>query len=301
MKKYVLVLLTALLVAGCEKPIVGDVEYDDDDDVIEAGVNTKKFKFTVKGDFSSPVFQGDGVMRAAEYMYADGRAMTDLWVFDFMNGECVQTVHQQPDDDGWGVPAMSLQLGEHHVYFVASRGGNPVVNATTKSITWERPSDTFWKDYEVNVVSTSNGNRAVTLDRIVTKLKVTVTDEVPAGCTSLVLTPETWYHSLNYQTGAVGGSQAEAHAVSVPAAYVGTSGQLAVSLFCLSGATEWTTDITVQAKNTGGDVLGAATITDAPFLRNRSTEYSGTLFSSSSNTMDVGLETTWGTPHVGTF
>lgn len=48
------------------------------------------------------------------------------------------------------------------------------------------------KDYEVSVVSTSNGNRAVTLDRVATKLRLTVVDKVPDGCQDVKVTPDRW-------------------------------------------------------------------------------------------------------------
>ena len=65
-----------------------------------------------------------------------------------------------------------------------------------------------------------------------------------------------------------------------------------MSIFGFSDATEWTTDVVVAVKNAGGDVLGSANITDAPFKRNRSTEYSGALFSVE-HSMTIALDDSW--------
>ena len=83
-----------------------------------------------------------------------------------------------------------------------------------------RPSDTFYKDYEVNVVSTSNGNRAVTLDRVATKLKLTVTDEVKAECAEVAVEPVAWYYGWDYVNGAP--ARSRRRVVAVPANLVGS-------------------------------------------------------------------------------
>ena len=128
-------------------------------------IKTKKFKFTLKGDFSSewkPVYKAPA---ANEYLSADGKEMTDVGGFDYMGGELKQQVHQSSEDEDFGVPQMDLQYGSHHVYFVVSRGQTPTLDTDAKTIVWTKPLDTFWVDYLCDVVATSNGNRSVTLDR----------------------------------------------------------------------------------------------------------------------------------------
>ena len=311
--------MAAFLMCGCEKAIVSE---NADDIQRGGGVSsenspTKKFTFTVKGDFANASFSfgngtvsdndGDGKSaehaprRAAKYLNGDDNQMTDLWVFDFVGDDCVQSIHQTTADATWGQPQLSLTYGTHHVYFVASRGTTPTVNEVANTLTWEKPSDTFWTDYEVTVVSTSNGNRAVTLDRVVTKLKVTATDEVPTGTATVEVTPTTWYYGMNYRTGeATAASSSQARVVTVPASYIGTSGILTVSIFGFSGSTEWTTDVDVRAKDGNSVVIGQGTISDAPFKRNRATEYSGSLFGTSGNAT-VSVNDEWLTSIVDTW
>jgi hypothetical protein len=287
----IMMALVAAMMCGCEKPVLDDASEVSVENV--RNQPTKIFTFTVKGDFGAATF-------TRGYLTADGQSMTDLWVFDYMDGACVQTVHQTSTDSDWGQPKMSLSYGRHHVYFVASRGEGATLDADGHTITWTGPRDTFWKDYEVDVVSTSNGNRAVTLDRVATKIRVVVTDEVPATCKAVTVTPERWYYGWDYVNGVAVASQQTERRVSVPESYVGTTGQLAVSVFGLSGVDEWVTNVAVKALGDGDAVLGSATITGAPFKANRSTEYSGNLFGSGGS-LDVGISTSWGSPHVGTW
>lgn len=317
MKKVMMAVAVCLTMTACEKAIVSDDALVPDGDASGVVAKSKKFTFTVKGDFGSPTFkQGDvtmqssrrelnkqsgGTRRAAMYLNDQGNQMTDLWVFDFVGDVCVQSIHQTTSDESWGQPQMSLTLGTHHVYFVASRGLSPTLNVGAQSITWASVRDTYWKDYEVTVVNTSNGNRAVTLERVVAKLKLTVNDEIPAGATTLTCTPGTWYYGLNYRTGEpCGASSGQEIGINIPASYVGTSGQLVASFFTISGTDEWTTDVGVAVKNGNGASLGSAAIADVPLLRNRSTEYSGNLFSASGS-MAVSVNGDWETPHIGTW
>ena len=295
MKKVFLFVAMAAVVA-CSKPVF-DEDIEGDEELTEVDMTkTKKFTFTVKGDF---VIEQEEPTRG--YLTAEDNQMTDLWVFDFIGGSCVQSIHQVKTDDDWGQPVLSLAYGSHHVYFVASRGTGPTLNETAKTITWTKPSDTFWEDYEVTVVSTSNGNRAVTLDRVVTKLKVTIEDQVPTGMATLSITPANWYCGMSYQTGEPSDARTnESRVINVPDSYVGTSGQLSASIFGFSSESEWDTDITVTAKDGSNQTLGSASIADAPFKRNRTTEFSGPLFGTSGATA-VSVNEDWLDAYTGSW
>lgn len=293
MKKMLLMMLAGLLVAACEKPFHGEVVEDSESPEMVSKNGVKKFTFTVKGDFGSATF-------TRGYLAADGKDMTDLWVFDYMDGTCVQSVHQTADDADWGAPKMSLSYGSHHVYFLASRGEGATVDADGHTVTWTGPRDTFWKDYEVEVVNTSNGNRAVTLDRVATKMRLNIADKVPDGCAAIVVTPERWFYGWDYVGGVAVSQQRTERRVAVPESYIGTEGQMSVNIFGLSGADEWVTNVSIQAQDADGGVLGSATITGAPFKANRGTEYTGNLFGSSGG-LDVSVNAAWENPKTGTW
>lgn len=293
MKKMLLMMLTGMLVASCEKPFLGEVEDESEKSETEGVKSSKKFTFAVKGDFGAATFTRGSLS-------ADGKGMTDLWVFDYVDGVCVQTVHQTSDDADWGVPRMALSYGLHHVYFVASRGEGATLDAEGHTITWTGPRDTFWKDYEVEVVSTSNGNRAVTLDRVTTKLRIVVNDEVPTGCAAMVVTPARWYYGWDYVNGVATASQQTERRVPVPESYVGTMGQLTVSIFGLSSTDEWVTNVAIKALGEGDAIIGSATIVGAPFKANRATEYAGNLFGSAGE-LDVSVNGDWESPKTGTW
>lgn len=283
-----------MMLTACEKEIVSN----DQNGITTPDKNIvgKKFTFTVKGDFTlewKPVTRG--------YLAADGKDMTDVWVLDYMDGALVQQLHQSDNTaDDFGKPVITLAYGSHHVYFIASRGTSPVLNTEDGTITWSSVRDTFWKDYEVTVVSTSNGNRAVTLDRVVTKLRLTFTDEVPAEANSISIVPHTWYYGLDYTTGQPASAQTDAATViTIPDASKGQTG-IQASLFGFSGADEWNTDVVISSRTATDAVLGSATITSAPFKANRVSDYSGPLFSAGGS-LSLSLNGEWITPYEGTW
>ena len=286
--------LAVATLTACEKEIITEEDATvSDGSAIE---KTKKFTFTLKGDFSNdwkPVTRG--------YLEADGRDLTDVWVLDYQGDVLVQQIHQSDNTaEDFGQPSMTLAYGSHHVYFVASRGINPTLSTADKTITWEKPSDTFWADYSVTVVNSSNGNRAVTLDRVVTKFKAIVNDALPVGISSISIIPATWYYALNYQTGeATGAISNQPTVISIPQSYEGRT-EVNFTIHSLSNITEWNTDISIVAKDGDQTVLGTATIADVPLKAGRITEYSGSLFSSAGSTT-ISLNDTWATSVTGTW
>lgn len=291
--------LAVCLMTACEKEISVDepdngvVVTDDQGNVLP----TKKFTFTLKGDFSDewkPVTRG--------YLAADGKDLTDVWVLDYdADGHLLQQVHQTDNTaEDFGKPVMNLAYGVHQVYFIASRGVSPVLDTDAHTITFGNVRDTFWKRYDVSVVSTSNGNRAVTLDRVVTKLRLTFTDEVPAEANSISIIPHTWYYGIDYLIGQPASVRTDAETViTIPDASKGQTG-IQASLFGFSTADEWNTDVAISSRTTTNAVLGSATIAAAPFKANRVSDYSGPLFSAGGS-MSLSLNGEWITPYEGTW
>ena len=221
--------------------------------------------------------------------------LTDLWLFDYMNGSLVNTIHQTSDDVNFGAIALNADYGDHDLYFVASRGTSPTVNGTT--ITWAKPSDTFWKSVALDVAPGMSASQSVVLDRVVTRLRISVTDEVPATLAKLSITPAHWYYGLDYTTGEPTADSNAPRVITVPSSYVGTSGQLVSSIFGFCGSAELTTDVAVAALASDDSPIAALTLPSVPFVRNRITSYTGQLFGHANN-VSVGVTDGWNDDHT---
>jgi hypothetical protein len=295
-KQLFLALLCAATLTACEEPYAEEVVEPATASDGSAVGKTKKFTFTLKGDFTDdwkPV-------GTRGYMEADGKAMTDVWVLDYKDGALAQQRHLTQSDEDWAAPVLNLAYGSHHVYFIASRGSGATLNTDAHTISFTKVLDTFYKDYSVDVVATSNGNRAVTLDRVVTRLRLTFTDAISADAATVNFAPHTWYYAWDYIAGTPAGAATDqVVTINIPSENLGQTG-IQANLFGFSGATEWTTDIAINSKTSGGSTIGSATITAAPFKANRISEYSGPLFGSE-GTLALSLSTDWSDAYEGTW
>jgi hypothetical protein len=287
MKNYILTTLAVgLTMTACNS--------NDNDQVLD---NTPvKMTFAVQGDFTlstSPMTRS---------LTADDKDMTDVWVLDYVGGTLQQQLHQSDNTaDDFGTPTLDLAMGTHHLYFIASRGQSPTLNTTNHTLTFGKILDTFWKDYEITITAgTSGGSRNVALDRIVTRLKVTFSDAIPDGAASFNVTPASWHYGFDYLTGnPTSVTASQAITVNIPSSSIGKTDQY-LSIYGFSSTTEWMTDVALNCKAANNDVLGSATIADAPFLRNRSSDYTGLLFTDNGG-WTLSLNTDWTTAHTGTW
>lgn len=310
------VMAMAVMLSSCEKISSDDTTSQEQNNSTES----RKFTFTIKGDFNNPTFisgdemtvkneVGNGTQLAKtravnDYMVADGVEMTDLWVVDVVKtsadaegtGAIKQMIHQTPSDSDWGAPTMNLTIGTHHVMFLASRGTGAQYNDGT--VTWSRPLDTFYKDYEVTVVKTSNGNRSVTLDRVSTKMILKIEDAIPAGTTAIKFLPSKKYSGWNMLSGEPTVQNNSEVTVNVPSTYAGRTG-VEIGLWSLSGKDEWMTDIDITSM-VGETENAHIVIPNVPLKANRASVYSGCLYSNNSES-SISLNTTWSTNYEGVY
>lgn len=290
MKNLFVAIMALFVLTACEKIVLVYAD-DDEDDVFSV-------TFSVGGNFieKNIEFEFGDATRAVAVGESN---MTDLWVYDYVGGECKRGVRQMSSQSGFGTVTMDFAPGSHTLYFVASRGTGAEEDEEGK-IVWSTPGDTFWAKVELDVSSGMDRNVSVTMKRVATCLTVAIEDVVPENMSRLAVVPDKWYCGLDYTTGEpCGAVESTERSVSVPASYVGKSG-LSASFFGLSGASEWTTDFSVLAYDGSDGVLGSVSVSGAPFLRNRVTRYSGRLFQYGAD-FNVTLDDGWGERYEGTW
>lgn len=208
--------------------------------------------------------------------------LTDVWVFDYVGDDLQSSVHQASTDENFGQPSLSMEYGQHTLYFVASRGADPTVDTDAKTITWGTVRDTFHATLSLNVQPSTATSQTVSLSRAVGRLTISATDVVPATAAKFTITPSAWYYGINYQTGAAVTSRSTPITITIPSSYVGTT-NLLVSVYTISGSSQWSTSVTAALKTSSDAVLGSVTISDIPIQRNHITSYSGGILTSGRN------------------
>ena len=112
MKKIILMPFVALCVCSCaddSQPVVNEVE-------------------SVPVTFSCQGFEIDTRPMTRGELTADGKAMTDIWILDYIGDDLTQHLHQVSTDADFGTPTMNLSVGHHNIYFVASRSTSPTLD-----------------------------------------------------------------------------------------------------------------------------------------------------------------------------
>lgn len=199
--------------------------------------------------------------------------LTDVWVFDYVGGQLQTTTHQTASDASFGSPSLTVDYGDHTFYFVASRGDTPTIDGTT--ISWAKPSDTFWATLAMDVQPSTSSIQSVTLRRVATRLRISIDDKITAQMSRLEVEPMTWYYGLNVMTGEGTDARQQVRSVTIPASYVGTTGQLSAAFFGLSPSDDWQTDVTVRLVGADESILGSVYLSDVRFCQNLTTVYRG--------------------------
>ena len=243
-------------------------------------------------------FGGDVSIRPMTRASLTELNLTDVWVFDYVGGQLQATTHQTASDADFGAPTITAEYGDHTFYFVASRGDNPTSDGTT--ITWAKPSDTFWSSLTITVAPSTSASQSVTLHRVAARLRVTITDKIPTGLATLSVTPSHWYYGLNILNGEATDDRQTARTVSVPSSYIGTTGQLIASFFTISPSTAWTTDVSLQALKADNTPMASISVADVAMQRNHITVYSGTLFGAG-RAISIDADDSWGDDIQGSW
>ena len=284
MKKKMMALASALMMLSCTS--------DEPQNEQPTGWESKTITFTF-GDVLT-----QHAMTRADITSLD---LTDLWMFDYIGEELQQTVHQSNTDQGFGVLSASMGYGEHTLYFVASRGTTPTTDTDARTITWVKPSDTFWATASITVSPSSASSQAVTLGRVATRLRISVNDEVPDGAAKFVITPSQWYYGIDYTTGSgIAPSANQPREVNIPSSYIGTSGQLAIAIFGFVPSVDWQTSITASLKASDESTLGQVTLEDVSLRKNITTAYSGGILGTS-KAFTLTADDTWGDEDIHTW
>ena len=165
-----------------------------------------------------------------------------------------------------------------------------LTSPTEAAFTSERPREMFCATQSVMVTSGTSLDLNVTLNRIVSALKILSTDGRPASATKVRTTYAKGGKSFNPTTGLAltdnGFTQ-----TNNPSSAVGATIQ--VTSFPFLYTDEETMDITIEVLDANNNLLFTHTVNDVPFKRNRMTTLQGDIFTANPSGAGFLLETSW--------
>ena len=281
MRKIIFMILATILASCAKNP--ENEEFDErhgDEEMIEITIS-----------ITGPRW-GEPQTRGLE---ADGYELEDLWIFEKKDEGVSLVVHQSKNDIDFGSPKFKLRIGEKTLYVIASRGDRPTVDMDEMTISWIKPKDTFWAAKEIEVTNNTS-HLSVTLERVVAKMEVTLSDLIPDNLASVKVHADEWRHGLFIMTGEPTGISEDDFDFSVPDAYAGTEGALTIFLYTFAGETAWSSSFAFTGIADDGSTSNTRELPSVRFRRNMITAVRGYLLSGDMSS-EISVDDTWSDSH----
>ena len=258
--KKILFFALALLLTGCEKPILSeeDIVSTQDANVILHFKQYEQESFT----------------RAATDI-TELCSRLNIAIFD-ADGTKVKTVAQKESDAGYGTVALTLAPGTYQLVVIAHNGEGSATITSTEKVTFpnNKVTDTFYY-YGDLVVTTEVQSYDLTLTRAVAMFRLVLTDEeMPSNVAKLkfyylggssTFSPKDGY-------GCVNSKQTEIRPVSDDGIY---------EIFTLPHTEDDVlTKLTVTALDQNDNIIKEKVFENVPVTRNQATRYTGSFFGS---------------------
>ena len=292
--KKCLLLFAVLMLSACDKVVIDYQELIGGQDSEGVEMTEEDGRVWVTCDVRADGIGGNGTRGLS----ADGVELTDLWVFDCGISECKVVATQNSEDAGFGKVKFKLKKGTHRLAFVVSRGEDAEWNESSGRIAWGKVKDTFLGVKDVEINGSAGVSMSIELGRVVGKLNVTFSDVVPAELKAVSVYVDEWLCGLDVRTGEGVGSltseqgESTEMEVSVPAAYVGTTG-LQIALWGFSRDAGFATGVDFVWRNSDGESIAEKRCEDVPLWKNRVTKVSGLMMSGEA-TVDLSVGGQWG-------
>lgn len=284
MKKVILFGMAAVMLAACEKPIMGDAY-----DVDEGGANVV-LTFSTYGqqNFTRAVTQ-----------LTDQCSRLSVAIFR-QDGTKVKSVNQSAGNDGYGTIAVSLSEGSYKVVAVAhnSTEGNATISSTEKvTFANNKMTDTFACCETFSVLDGSPVEKELQMQRVVAMVRLTINGTIPDNVARFKFYYTGGSSTLNPSTGygCVNSKQTEYRATVVDGS--------PVSVYELYTSPHELNDVlklVITAQDANNSTVNEWTMENIPVTKNKITTWTGSLFSndgggpSTDGSITITLDTTWG-------
>lgn len=275
-------LCVAVAFSSCEKMIL------DEESGENSGTKKKSTVTLVASMYNIVPFNTRAMQDIADYCTHITFAVYDS------SGKSVKTVEQKKGDSGYGSVTLTLAPATYKLLVLAhsSTGGTPSVSSPDNIVFTNKISfsDTFFY-YDNLVVTEDNQSHTLQMQRAVSMLRFTITDELPSNLAQIRCDWSGGSGTLNATTG-LGGAAADQAALY---AVDDRTAPLTLRLYTFMRQDTGNLSLTVTAYDSSSKVIVARTFTEIPMKNHMVTEYSGRFFSSgeSDNAVSLQADTEW--------
>ena len=280
-KTFVYALLLLLGTASCEKSLLDEPAFEQDEEDGNLKVSVFEIEKTVFGNLTRAALS-DVCTRINFIAYTP-------------DGERVAKVDQEAGDPDFGAASFFLEPGDYQVVVVAhSSNGNPSSTdpSRIRFTNAQGYTDTFFSSRSVTI-GEDEVDMSVSLDRISSLCRFQITDDYPAGVAKMRFRYTGGSGAFNGNTGLGSVNSTQTLLLDI------TSGQNQFDLYTYLHDTTGTIHLTVQALDVDDNVMFEREF-DVPMEKNRVTRLSGAYFSGFT-TFSVSVSTDWNDERVINF
>ena len=291
MKKLLFMAGLALLLAACSTDVNNEVN---NDTLVPVTVRVNGFSIA-QDDFSST--------RTAVGDYTGLKVLT----LAFYDGDtevykATQTKGSMPAGITFGNFSLDLPIGSYTMvvlgYVLYDDDALTLTSPSQAEYTGGCPRETFSATQQVSVTSTTPVNLSANLERIITCLQVISTDGKAANVKKVRMTFSAGGRQFSPLTGLATANTGSVSTVNNSASVGATSTSTG---FVFLTADEQTMNVTIETLDASGNTLYSTVVENVPFLRNRRTKLTGTLYPTASATSSFSITTTWNDDHEMSF
>lgn len=269
--RTILAVASAVLMSACQQA------------EMENGNGSKELSFNVGFDVEKGV-----ISRAAL-----GDYIATLQVFDYMDGNLVNDITQDKEDEGFGTVPLKADYGTHEYVFVGHNSVTCSYDNGKPELTFDKILDTFTATQTLTVDIDTEDKQTVKMERQVAGIKVVMQDAIPQNAACIELTVEGYSPALNPKTGKGSAGTRHVREWEYSTSNIGKT-NTSYTLYTFLPADDHTVDISIRVEGTDGKDIVNYTIEDISVEKNQMTVISGYLLSMETTTT-VSVEGEWGT------
>ena len=192
----------------------------------------------------------------------------------------------------FGVFSTPLSVGSYTMVVLGygSTSEITLTSPTSAAYTSDKGRETFVAVQAVNITSTADLNLTATLSRVVTRLRVESTDNMPRNIAKVIISVSAGGLSFNPTSGLATVNTGFTNEITASSGFGRTA---FFNTYFFLASDQQTMNVTINVLDASSNVLFSKVVNDVPMKRNRCTVLSGKLFSTDATASGFTIDTDW--------
>lgn len=218
-----------------------------------------------------------------------------LYVFDEFDGNIEKVLtrtKESAEDNPLSDLSLQLSTGNHTIYFVAATRAYETFDKQAKTLTWGANLGITWaQSLNINVSSSNNEKKNITLPLRVAGIRIVMEDAIPANMSYMVQDVTAYSKTLSLSTMSGQAPAPYSRRAAMPASLLGQR-NIKLDLYTFVPPIGSVGNMTATAYDSNDAVIASKSFTNVTVTNGHFHQYSGNFFSDSQS-FGIEVETSW--------